>query len=115
MLTDFPPCIPIFWRFVPLKWFGSEVSSGQIEVQLRLFTTNVLLPKDLVAMWVKRNESHSSIFASCICLRFVGIFNSQCEGQNAANVLPVDMCRLGRLGSESDRRTVTRLSQSRCT
>ena len=50
MLTDFPPCIPIFWRFVPLKWFGSEVSSGQIEVQLRLFITNLLLPKDLVAM-----------------------------------------------------------------
>ena len=87
MLTDFPPCILIFWRFVPPKWFGSEVSFGQIEVQLRLFTTNLLLPKDLVAMLAKGNESHSSIFTSCICLRFDGIFNSQCEGQNAANVL----------------------------
>ena len=73
VLTAFLPCIPTFCRFVPVKWFGSEVSSGQIEVKLRLFTTNLLLPKDLVAMWAKRNESHSSIFASCICLP------SQCQ------------------------------------
>ena len=48
--TDFPPCIPTFWRFVPLELEGSEVSSGQNEVMLRLFTKNLLLPKDLVAM-----------------------------------------------------------------